>query len=285
LPQQRKPEYHSPRPAILFIEMTTMDDAQVVDLLEHILRRIKSEDDPPPVSDDALLLAAEKSFEGLLRTAHHLQDSASRLLASMAFLTAAAAAIYDVALDQLKPRGVSYLWPTGWFLGHMLCVSIGALFLMGVLWNPRWRKLRPSEPYDHTFFYFRDLDPSFRSAEDVRDRNHYQTQLLEAYIRERNEVARDGRQLTLMVQWGGLFLAAAFFFLLGLTSTLLMSRDPISLLPALLTIAMLCTVIGIGSFIRTDQQWAPQPSAWIGVASFLFLAAFVITSIWAAMAS
>lgn len=253
--------------------------------LERLLSRVRDQDpdtaleleeiltglQPADLTETDLIDIAEQSFSGLLATKNHLQDSASRILTSSAFLTAAAAAIYREALLLLKATNVPVFWPTLWFFGYILCVTFGALFFLAGLWNPRWRRAnhhtapagnglnKPPPTFTHSFIFFRDVKNEIKSRASMGAPSVYRSELLEAYLREREEVVTEGKQVTLLMQWGGVLLGAAFFFFLALASTLFLKHDPASTpgawAPVMFAWSAYFTTLGIGAYIRGNHQF------------------------------
>jgi hypothetical protein len=124
------------------------------------------------VSTSKLLDTAEKSFTGVLESKNHYQDMASRILGAVAFLTAAAVAVYvkasslvvssgylETAINKalaaggvesrLAPMIVQNLsgtlqsvyppilnWPLIAFFSYMLSILVGAVMYMATLWPP-----------------------------------------------------------------------------------------------------------------------------------------------------
>lgn len=233
------------------------------------------------MSDSELLEVAEKSFSGLLETEHHLQDSASRILAAMAFLTTAAAAIYRESATQHLETGLR-LWPTLWFTSYIIAVSLGSLFMLGAIWTPAWRNphRKPEPNNTHSLLFFRRLDNGVKQESAIKDRLGYRTDLVDAYLRERACVARYGAEESLLFQLGGIFLGAAFFFLLALTSTLFLAAGSNrSWLPLPLGMALLSGAMCLASFVRSQWQLKGIPILWLVVTALAATAAFIIASV------
>lgn len=197
------------------------------------------------------LKLSEQSFAALLGTKNHLQDSGSRILAAIAFLTTAAAAIYREARVIHDANECLQQWATLWFGIYLACVSLGALFLLGALWSPLWKHREPpADAAGHSLLYFAAASPQAR----VDSYNG----LLAAYAGEREPLIREGKSVSRMFQAGGALLCGAFFFFLALAANLFTTADIRSGSPLLVILVMLGFTLLYGQKVREKHNGSPD---------------------------
>jgi hypothetical protein len=253
-----------------------------------VVHDLKASLEIPGVSDSELMDVADRSYSNLRHTKDQLQDSASRILAAIAFLTAAAVAIFRESVSLTPDGKAPPLWPTLWVSGYLLCVVLGALFLLAGMWSGVWGypriKLDASEVEDkkaylHSFVLLRNLDRTKNKKQDIGDLTafqNYRTELVNAYLRDRNEVAREARELTHLLHWGGVCLIGAFYFLVALTSTLILQQTSYGWVALWAGSTLLSAVLCVGSYIRAQHKfrWG-WPRSWAIVTGVFLLATII----------
>jgi hypothetical protein len=225
--------------------------------IEDLKRKVNAPE-PAELPKAEQLDVAEKSFQALLSTKGHLEDSGSRILAAIAFLTTAAVGIYRQALE-IHSDACLEQWATLWFAAYMLCISLGALYLIGALWSHVWRKsdLNRSATQGHSLLDFKAAMPD--ATVTTYDG------LLAAYKEERVNLIWEGSAVRRILLAGGAWVCDAFFFLLALTANLFTTNSINSGVPLMVILWLLCYTLLYGRTLReAERGTSPTPSPLTG---------------------
>src|SRR5437763_2496252 len=179
-----------------------------------------------------LIQLAETTFKAVLDADYHLDDKASRILSAMAFLTAAAAAIFAKAYSSGIP-GTTRVLVFGWdlslvaFLSYMLLVLIGAAFYLAAL-GPAlnkpsgWLISGASEVRSRLFYDFiaRVHPDAWSRYWKSLTAEVLQNKIQEDYIFESRLLAEKARAKFLWMSFGSVFFRVALICLINLVASL-----------------------------------------------------------------
>jgi hypothetical protein len=214
------------------------------------------------------LEVSEKSFQVLLGTKGHLQNSGSHILTAIAFLTTAAATIYREARAIHQNNECLQQWATLWFTAYIVCVSMGALYLLGALWSPLWparTTLKPSEkrPSLLDLTATGDLVPAKFDA------------LIAAYKNDRESLRLEGLAVGRILKTGEAWILVGFLFLLALTSNLFAAENFGSGIPLIGILMLLGFTLMYGRYLRDEKRGWKTSKRWSLAWGALIIVSFV----------
>lgn len=180
--------------------------------------------------DDRVKLV-EASFKTVLDADLHEDDKAGRILTAMAFLTTAAAVIYNVAYPFNTPttaRGASLtllslnISVLALYL-YIFFVLVGAIFYLGALGPSLNKPTKPKEEVPSLLFFH-----SIASLENEKWSDHWkdhsmkelQEQMVQNYIKECLLIAQKVNAKVTLMSWGSIFFRVAILFFVVLMAAL-----------------------------------------------------------------
>jgi hypothetical protein len=270
-------------------------------------------------SEPKLIDLSEKVITDTLEVNQHFDDKASRILSAMAFLTAAAAAIFTKAYspsppaELIRPDFTNAINKVSWDMPHatlggiewslvsfslyMLFVLVGAVLYLTALGpflniSQAWRReIRPDRSTDKSlklsslaFFYFiSEVDE--KEWEEywkppVRTPENLQEELADNYIKEARKVAQNAKVKYTYLSVGSLFFIVAIFFLMALIAGLLSTDNRVVWFLTMVGGIVWATTLAGVTKVRPPRETKTH-WIWVGVAAALSVTAVILgVGIW-----
>lgn len=254
-----------------------MTPDEMIAALEGVVTSIKADAAArTDLTTDRLIELSGRSFDDLVAARNHLQDMSGRILAAMAFLTAAAAQVYQRAPTPANPADTN--WALLAVSGYMLFVLLGATAYMSGMWPPQWPALREDERRVHSIHYFDSLkNIGNRAAVPRGGTERFDDAMLDVLLSERLVTAKVAASVGRHLLVGSGLFMAAFVCFVGLIATLF-GPDTRQVLAAFLlgTGGLTATYTTVTHFRDLGEGTSMWTRAW-GLLTILLASLFVMT--------